>query len=210
MAKKEYQYLIDAAMQQGWRVQYLSSGHIKLLPPDTTKPAVVMGGSISDRRALQNVRSMLRRSGLVLPENLSGLAAGHWNYHQVPVVVEYTTRKLFSTYGNKRLTNYKYITGPRGPTRPSIDSTPRYIENINGNWYRYEKQLAFYVSIYPEEAVPKRVWHFITAKQLSRGDRQLRWTDAWEKTQLSPFSLTPESIPNVMVGMDLFLQSEPR
>lgn len=76
MAKKEFQYLIDAALEQGWRVQHLKSGHIKLLPPDRSKPAVVMGGTVSDHRGLMNARSQLRKSGLVLPENVSGLGCG--------------------------------------------------------------------------------------------------------------------------------------
>jgi len=39
---------------------------LQFKPVDTTKPIVVVAGTPSDHRALKNIKSMLRRSGLVV------------------------------------------------------------------------------------------------------------------------------------------------
>jgi len=57
--------VIDAALAQGWRIERLTTGHLRFVPPDKTKHMVVVGGTPSDFRWLQNTISKLRRSGLV-------------------------------------------------------------------------------------------------------------------------------------------------
>lgn len=61
---RDLDQLCRRAVAQGWRYETLSNGHFRLLPPDRTRPAVVLAGSSSDQRALRNAISLLRRSGL--------------------------------------------------------------------------------------------------------------------------------------------------
>lgn len=57
--------LMKLAEKQGWDVQKLPGGHIRFVPPDKSKPMVVMGSTpTSDPRALKNLTAALRRSGL--------------------------------------------------------------------------------------------------------------------------------------------------
>lgn len=77
-AKREIKDLIRIALDQGWRVEQLRSGHWRFLPADTNVRAVVTGGTPSDPRAVKNLRSDLRRSGLKLDGlgNAGGLVGG--------------------------------------------------------------------------------------------------------------------------------------
>lgn len=57
--------LIKMARQQGWEVKDSGGRHIKLVPPDKTKPIVTIARSASDWRAFKNALALMRRSGLV-------------------------------------------------------------------------------------------------------------------------------------------------
>lgn len=57
--------LIDTVVEQGWRVEK-GRKHVKVYPPDKSRPIVTIPSTPSDRRAVANVRSQLRRSGAVL------------------------------------------------------------------------------------------------------------------------------------------------
>ena len=57
--------LIDKAKDAGWRVEFTANNHVRLYPPDPSKPSVGTGMSKSmDPHALKNFRAALRRSGL--------------------------------------------------------------------------------------------------------------------------------------------------
>lgn len=60
----EKQKLVDAAIRAGWRVEQAGGSHIRMLPPDRSKPAVVTTLNKSDSRAWMHLRSQLRYSGL--------------------------------------------------------------------------------------------------------------------------------------------------
>jgi hypothetical protein len=45
--------------EYGWAMELKSAGHYRLTKPD--RPFIVCSASTSDRRALQNTRSMMRR-----------------------------------------------------------------------------------------------------------------------------------------------------
>jgi predicted RNA binding protein YcfA (HicA-like mRNA interferase family) len=53
------------AIKQGWRVETTRGGHIKWYPVHGTE-FVVTSSTPSDYRAIRNIRSMLKRYGLVL------------------------------------------------------------------------------------------------------------------------------------------------
>lgn len=55
-----------AAREQGWRERATKKG-FQLIPPDPSKDPVQVHGTPSDHRALKNLLSELRRSGLVWP-----------------------------------------------------------------------------------------------------------------------------------------------
>lgn len=55
-----------AAEQQGWTVEASKGGHWKFIPPDKTKPMVVLPGTSVSRCGMRNALSALRRSGLEL------------------------------------------------------------------------------------------------------------------------------------------------
>jgi len=57
--------LIKMARKQGWEVKDSGGRHIKLIPPDPTKPIVTIARSASDWRAFKNALAQLRRSGFV-------------------------------------------------------------------------------------------------------------------------------------------------
>lgn len=57
---------IETAEDQGWTVKKLKSGHWQFIPADKTKRIVVASGTPSDYRSIKNLRSDLRRNGLVL------------------------------------------------------------------------------------------------------------------------------------------------
>jgi hypothetical protein len=58
--------VLTAARAQGWRVER-TKRHIRLVPADKTRPAVVGAATPSDRRARRNFIADLRRSGLIWP-----------------------------------------------------------------------------------------------------------------------------------------------
>jgi hypothetical protein len=60
----ETQELIDKARDAGWRIEYTEGNHVRLYPPDSSKPAVGATLSRVDPRAWLNFRAALRRSGL--------------------------------------------------------------------------------------------------------------------------------------------------
>jgi hypothetical protein len=60
----ETQELIDKAREAGWRIEYTQGNHVRLYPPDSSKPAVGATLSRVDPRAWLNFRAALRRSGL--------------------------------------------------------------------------------------------------------------------------------------------------
>lgn len=59
--------IIGAAKDQGWREERTTKGHLRLVPPDRTKPACVFSGTPGDVRAIRNFLAACRRSGLVWP-----------------------------------------------------------------------------------------------------------------------------------------------
>lgn len=61
---KELHPLIDAARDQGWRVQVTSNGHLKFLPKDRSVSPVFGPSTPSDYRSVKNVRTKLRKAGL--------------------------------------------------------------------------------------------------------------------------------------------------
>lgn len=63
--KREVRELVAAAKRHGWRV--VEGKHIKLYPPDQSKPPVVLPKTPSDWRALRNAIAELRRCGLEWP-----------------------------------------------------------------------------------------------------------------------------------------------
>lgn len=63
---KDLRKLIRAAERQGWTVQIGKAGHVKLFAPDG-RTLVTMGSTESDRRALTNTVSRMRRAGFVWP-----------------------------------------------------------------------------------------------------------------------------------------------
>lgn len=58
--------LVACARRQGWRVHRRKAGHVVFYPADRSKPPVTVAASHSDHRAAKNIRSWLRKSGLVI------------------------------------------------------------------------------------------------------------------------------------------------
>ncbi len=56
-----------AAEEQGFEIAMTRNGHRKFIPPDKTKAIVYAASTPSDHRALRNLISQLRRSGLIWP-----------------------------------------------------------------------------------------------------------------------------------------------
>jgi predicted RNA binding protein YcfA (HicA-like mRNA interferase family) len=56
-----------AARGQGWSVEATKKGHVRLVPPDKTKPIVVGSGTPGDYRAVKNLLAQAKRSGLIWP-----------------------------------------------------------------------------------------------------------------------------------------------
>ena len=63
---KEVRELIEEARRQGWRIETLRSGHTMMYAPDG-EGKVPVAGTPSDRRALKNVISRMRRHGFEWP-----------------------------------------------------------------------------------------------------------------------------------------------
>jgi hypothetical protein len=64
---KDFKSVRREAVRQGWTVDETRNGHWKFTPPDRTKPIVYAAGTPLDHRALDNLISQLRRSGLIWP-----------------------------------------------------------------------------------------------------------------------------------------------
>jgi len=57
--------LRKALVAQGWSVEQTKNGHYRAIPPDPDMDIVIMAGTPSDRRALQNDIARLRRNGFI-------------------------------------------------------------------------------------------------------------------------------------------------
>jgi hypothetical protein len=57
--------LMAKAERQGFRIEKTKGGHFVAYPPDKSKPQVFFPSTGGDRRNVQNIRSQLRRSGLI-------------------------------------------------------------------------------------------------------------------------------------------------
>lgn len=66
MAANELESLISLAVDHGWRVKRLTSGHRQLLAPDGVS-IVTAPSTPSDHRGILNMRSELRKAGLEVP-----------------------------------------------------------------------------------------------------------------------------------------------
>lgn len=62
----DWEEIQGAALEQGWRVEKIKKG-VRLVPPDPSKPMVVIHRTPSDHRALKNTIAQMRRSGFVWP-----------------------------------------------------------------------------------------------------------------------------------------------
>lgn len=57
--------LVKAAKKQGWRVEPTRGGHIRFTPPWKHMQQIICSSTPSDRHAVRNALSQLRRNGLV-------------------------------------------------------------------------------------------------------------------------------------------------
>lgn len=75
---KDLKKIKKLAESQGWTVEHTRSGHTRWVPPDPDKEIIITGKSPSDWRALKNIESRLKRSGLKLDgrRRLRGLGRG--------------------------------------------------------------------------------------------------------------------------------------
>lgn len=58
--------VIAQARAQGWAVERTGKDHLRFVPTDKTQPIVHTAMTPGDRRAVQNIRSNLRRAGLAI------------------------------------------------------------------------------------------------------------------------------------------------
>lgn len=65
MDKEMRKTLGELEAHQGWKI-VVGRKHIKAIPPDKSKPIVVISATPSDHRAWQNTLARLRKSGAVL------------------------------------------------------------------------------------------------------------------------------------------------
>lgn len=61
--RKEIARFVKLAEDQNWEVRRTKGNHLMFTPPGD-RPHVLVAGTPSDHRAIMNVRSLLRRSGL--------------------------------------------------------------------------------------------------------------------------------------------------
>ncbi len=61
--KGPYQDIVDAALEQEWRVERTSKNQIQFFPPPPSKVIITASGTPSDWRAIKNLLSHLRREG---------------------------------------------------------------------------------------------------------------------------------------------------
>lgn len=66
MDRKTITAILEAAADQGWRLEQTKKGFM-LYPPDKSKPGVLVHMTPSDHRAFKNMVAQLRRSGLIWP-----------------------------------------------------------------------------------------------------------------------------------------------
>ena len=59
--------LVDAAEDQGWKINKTKKNQYQFIPPDLNQEMVVLAGTASDVRALDNMISRLKRSGFLWP-----------------------------------------------------------------------------------------------------------------------------------------------
>lgn len=60
---KDVLKLIQKAEEQGWKVYYTNSGHLKWVSP--SGQSVFTGSTPSDRRVLQNIKRDLKKYGFI-------------------------------------------------------------------------------------------------------------------------------------------------
>ena len=56
-----------AAREQSWEVGKTKKGHLRFVPPDTTKQIVIGSGTPGDQRAIKNMLAELKRQGFIWP-----------------------------------------------------------------------------------------------------------------------------------------------
>lgn len=64
---KDLNQLKTLAENQGWDVSLTSGGHLRWDPPDKRFRPVFSASTPSDYRALNNIKSRLKRAGLQIP-----------------------------------------------------------------------------------------------------------------------------------------------
>jgi len=64
ISHKSLKKLAKKAEAQGWIVTFTKGGHLQFIPPDPDKSIVTTSSTPSDHRAIKNIESALRRSGL--------------------------------------------------------------------------------------------------------------------------------------------------
>lgn len=60
----EFNELVVAAVEVGWRHEMLGNGHHRLVPPDTSKPMLVFPGTSRNFHSYGNLRAALKRNGV--------------------------------------------------------------------------------------------------------------------------------------------------
>lgn len=60
----DLQDLIQLAVDQDWKVEWTKGGHLRLTPPDPSKPQIFSASTPSDWRGVKNMRARMKRSGL--------------------------------------------------------------------------------------------------------------------------------------------------
>ncbi len=58
--------ILERAEKQGWKIEATKKKHIKLTPPGPG-PIVIVAGSMSDYRAIDNTLARMRRQGFNYP-----------------------------------------------------------------------------------------------------------------------------------------------
>jgi hypothetical protein len=64
---KDIKDIVEAARNQGFRVERTKKGHWVFYSPDTSRKPVFHSGTPGDRRAIDNLLAELRRAGFVWP-----------------------------------------------------------------------------------------------------------------------------------------------
>jgi hypothetical protein len=70
---RELNDLFKKLIRQNWRIVQTPNGHFKCYPPDGG-PFVVTGGTLSDHRAVKNIRARFRKAGALLGMPKAGCA----------------------------------------------------------------------------------------------------------------------------------------